>query len=65
MGGQLDSAFLSQGLVDEIYLNVEPILVSQGIMLDKGEDFAANLQLIGTVKLSDNLTLRSKRFDKK
>ncbi|MBI1881723.1 MAG: dihydrofolate reductase family protein [Chloroflexi bacterium] len=54
-GAQLDSAFLSQGLVDEIYLNVEPIIVSKGIMLVTGEGFEASLQLIGAVKLSDNI----------
>jgi riboflavin biosynthesis pyrimidine reductase len=55
-GAQLDSAFLSQGLVDEIYLNLEPIMVNKGMMLAVGEGSGVSLQLIGTTKLGDNIS---------
>ena len=54
-GAQIDSAFLSQGLVDEIYLNVEPVLANKGIRLAMPDGFEANLQLIGTAQLSENI----------
>lgn len=63
-GAQLDSAFLSQGLVDEIFLNLEPFAVNKGIMLVMGEGSEANLQLIGTAKLSDNIIQLHYRVNK-
>lgn len=54
-GAQLDSSFLSQGLVNEFYLNIEPIIASKGIILGTREEFETSLQFIGTAKLSDNI----------
>ena len=53
-GAQLDSSFLSQGLVDEIYLNIEPSL-SGGNLWPISDGFEAELRLAGTTKLSDNV----------
>lgn len=53
-GAQLDSSFLSQGLVDEIYLNVEPAIMSKGLRLVTREDFEASLALLDTTELSDS-----------
>lgn len=53
-GAQLDSSFLSQGLVDEIYVNVEP-LVGKGNLCALNEGFEAELRLVGITRLSDNV----------
>jgi len=53
-GGKLNGAFMKEGLVDEIYLDVEPTVFGKGIPLFGDADFEAKLQLIGTKKLSDN-----------
>jgi dihydrofolate reductase len=63
-GAQLDSSFLAQGLVDEIYLNVEPVIVNNGIMLFMAEDFEVSLQLIDTAKLSDDIIQLHYRVNK-
>jgi dihydrofolate reductase len=51
-GAQLDSSFLSQGLVDEIYVNIEPS-VSKGNLCAVSDGFEAELRLDGTTRLSD------------
>lgn len=53
-GGRLNSSFMKENLVDEIYLDVEPILFGRGIRLFAEDDFETKLELIGTKKLSDN-----------
>ena len=53
-GAALDASFLSRGLVDEICLNVEPVLTSEGLSLDFGVDHATELRLIDTRKLSES-----------
>jgi dihydrofolate reductase len=54
-GAALDASFLSQGLVDEICLNVEPILTSEGLSLDFNADQAAELRLIDTTQLGEGV----------
>jgi dihydrofolate reductase len=53
-GGGLNSGFMKEKLIDEIYLDVEPILFGRGIGLFAEADFEASLELIGTKKLSPN-----------
>lgn len=53
-GGQLNAAFLAENLIDEIFLDVEPIVLGRGIPLFKGQDFERKLKLIGQKKISDN-----------
>lgn len=53
-GGQLNAAFLAADLVDEIYLDVEPVVLGQGIALFQGRDFERPLKLLGQKKISDN-----------
>ncbi len=53
-GGALNGSFLTDGLVDEIYLTVEPILLSSGIHLFENADFRRELALIGTEKIADD-----------
>ncbi len=54
-GATLDASFLSQGLVDEIYLNIESILTSKGLALDFDTGVAVDMQLTGSAQLSENV----------
>ncbi len=53
-GGILNASFLSENLIDEIYLDVEPKILGKGIKLFSDDDFEADLELIETKKLSPN-----------
>lgn len=53
-GGKLNGSFMKEGLVDEIYLDIEPTVLGNGIPLFRDADFEAKLQLLDTKKLSDN-----------
>nr|AIA13128.1 RibD C-terminal domain protein [uncultured bacterium] len=55
-GAQIYSLFLSKGLVDELYLTVEPVLFGDGISLAEGVSLT-NLQLIETRQLNENTVL--------
>ncbi len=46
-GGLLNASFMSENLVDEIYLDIEPIILGDGIPLFKGQDFSRRLNLLG------------------
>lgn len=45
-GSTLNTAFAKLGLIDEVILNVEPVIVSKGIPLFKPDDFELPLKLI-------------------
>lgn len=51
-GGKLNAAFMKAGLVDEIFLDIEPAALGQGIPLFDGEDFEVSLELIDQKMLS-------------
>jgi dihydrofolate reductase len=51
-GGILNSSFMQKGLVDEIYLDVEPFLFGKGIKLFADNEFEAKLELLETKQLS-------------
>ncbi len=53
-GGRLNSSFMQKGLVDEIYLDVEPFLFGKGIKLFADNDFETKLELLDTKQLSKN-----------
>ena len=53
-GGILNASFLSENLVDEIYLDIEPIILGEGIPVFKDKNFERNLKLIGQKKIADN-----------
>lgn len=53
-GAELDSAFLSQGLVDEIYVNIEPLMVNKGVTLAVNELSETSLELMNSTELSRN-----------
>lgn len=53
-GGILNSSFLAENLVDEIYIDVEPVILGEGISLFKEKDFERNLELLGQKNISKN-----------
>lgn len=53
-GGFVNTAFIEKGLVDEIYLDIEPLVFGEGIPLFQPGDFECELELLETEKLSEN-----------
>jgi len=53
-GGLLNASFMAESLVDEIYLDIEPRLLGEGIPLFKGREFDRKLELVDFKKISDN-----------
>ena len=53
-GAALNASFLAENLVDEICLDIEPLILGQGIPIFKGKDVEAKLQLVGTKSISPN-----------
>jgi dihydrofolate reductase len=53
-GGQLAGSFMTDGLVDEIYLTIEPLMLGQGIHLFEHAEFERQLELIGSKNVSDH-----------
>lgn len=53
-GGQLNSAFIKEGLVDEIHFDVEPLIFGKGIKVFADADFECALEFIGTKQLNAN-----------
>lgn len=51
-GGRLNASFFKESLVDELYLDIEPVLFGKGINLLQQQDVTARLKLLGTKKLS-------------
>lgn len=54
-GGTLNSAFMKEGLVDELILNLEPHLIGKGIRTFTEENFETKLKLIGAKKTSKGI----------
>lgn len=60
-GGILNMSFLKENLVDEIYLDIEPIILGEGIKVFDNDDFEAKLELLGKNQLSpDEIQLHYK-----
>ena len=53
-GGILNGAFMADDLIDELYLDIEPALLGEGIPLFKGKSFKKNLTFLGYKMLSEN-----------
>ena len=53
-GSKCNASFLKAGLIDEIYLDIEPWIFGKGIKLFDETTAEAKLTLIGTRKLSKN-----------
>jgi len=56
-GSKIYSAFIKEGLVNELYLTMEPVLFGQGKNLFADEEFEARLELISIEKLNKKGTL--------
>lgn len=54
-GGHLNSAFLKEKLIDEMYLDVEPKLIGDGIRLFEDLDNDYQLVLLDTKNISPNV----------
>lgn len=53
-GGAANAAFLTEGLVNEIYLDIEPKLFGKGVKLLNESNVDLDLELVGTKKISQN-----------
>lgn len=53
-GGQLNASFAKESLIDEIYLDVEPLILGQGIKIFSDADFEFLLELMDFKKLNSN-----------
>lgn len=53
-GSKLNSSFAKEGLIDEIIINIDPVVVGKGIPLFSSEDFDLNLKLLEYKKIADN-----------
>lgn len=53
-GGQLNSSFAKEKLIDEIYLDVEPLALGSGIQVFAQSDFEFELKLLEVNKLNQN-----------
>lgn len=53
-GGQLNSSFAKDNLIDEIYLDVEPIIFGKGIKVFAEDNFEFELELLDTKKLNQH-----------
>lgn len=54
-GSTTNSSFAKAGLVDEIILNVEPVVVGKGISVFGSEDFQMPLELLETKKIEPGI----------
>ncbi len=51
-GGFLNSSFMKNGLIDEIYLDIEPLVFGRGIKIFADADFEFELKLLEINKLN-------------
>ncbi|MFH1088684.1 MAG: dihydrofolate reductase family protein [Patescibacteria group bacterium] len=54
-GSILNLAFMKADLIDEIYLDIEPIVIGSGIPIFANEKFDRKLQLLDMKKITDNV----------
>ncbi len=54
-GGTINSAFMKNGLVDEIIIDVEPYVLGNGIRIFSQEDFENKLKLLKIKKLKSGI----------
>ncbi len=51
-GGGLNTSFMEEGLVDELYLDIEPIILGKGLPLFREAEWEVKLKLLKVKKLS-------------
>ncbi|MDZ4226739.1 MAG: dihydrofolate reductase family protein, partial [Candidatus Pacearchaeota archaeon] len=54
-GGKINSSFMKLGLVNEIFLNVDPVILSKGIKIFNDSDFEKKLIFLGVKKLKNGI----------
>jgi riboflavin biosynthesis pyrimidine reductase len=54
-GATINSEFAKRGLVDEVILSVNPVILGEGIPLFAPSDFEMKLKLIGTEKVGEDI----------
>lgn len=57
-GGILNSSFLNEGLIDEMYIDIEPLILGRGIPLFADGDVAPRLKLVSVKPLSNRQTIQ-------
>lgn len=53
-GGITNTSFAKQKLINEFFLDIEPVIIGDGIPLFRGLNFGMQLRLLGTKRLSRN-----------
>ena len=53
-GGALNASFVEENLIDEIFIDIEPIILGRGIPLFRDKDFERKLKLLDQKKIADN-----------
>jgi dihydrofolate reductase len=56
-GATLNSSFVRRGLVDEVMITVDSVVVGEGIPLFKPEDFEMKLNLLKIKKFTDDIVV--------
>lgn len=57
-GSSVNSLFIKTGLINEIYLTVEPHILGRGIPLFSNNDFQTHLKLLGVKTLTNRQTVQ-------
>lgn len=57
-GGILNSAFLKEELIDELYIDIEPLILGHGIPLFADCDFTPRLKLLDVKYLDNHQTIQ-------
>lgn len=53
-GSEINSIFMKENLIDEIYLDIEPFIFGKGIKLFSDSEFEKKLELVEVNRLSNN-----------
>lgn len=54
-GSIINSAFIKSNLLDELIINIEPVVIGEGISLFSPDDFESKLLLIGSKTLDNGI----------
>ncbi|MBS3145095.1 dihydrofolate reductase [Candidatus Woesearchaeota archaeon] len=63
-GGKLNASFMKENLVDEMLIDIEPLIFGKGIKLFAEGDFEKKLELLETKRISNNLVHLHYKFIK-